>query len=462
MSEISVTLIKPYEAQQVILGQQKRNNLLVLSRRWGKTELAKYVVKKASLVNAKHRCAYSFPTWKLMMETFEQFKNELASVTERVSREDKRIELVNGSVIEFWSSDDTQAGRGRKYHLWVSDETQRQRNLSAFIRGSVRPTLADYRGTLWVLGTANGEGSEFHDFYLDCKEDTSWQVAHGSLDQNPYIHPDEIEQMRRDCGPELAAQELDSQWVRVDGITPLVRSTPWEALYGVKESATHLKTLSIDASVKSDTTAIVAVWTDPIEGLTYVDNTWLIEPDPYTGEIDYEAVEEQLWDIWRTGQYSVLAYDPYQTVSLMQRLKKRGVRTYEFTQNSMRIKADGYLRQLINESRLRHPSDPHLTEHVLNCTLKYAQDNFRLVKGTKNDKIDLAVALSMACYTNHILGQQTGLLYTPSVSGRINRPTPPTQIQQTPFNDLQRLTPWNKQQSESSSLLGRLLGQPPH
>ncbi len=462
MSEVSVTLIKPYEAQQVILKEQKRNNLLVLSRRWGKTELAKYVVKRASLVNSKHRCAYSFPTWKLMMETFEQFKNELASVTRRVSREDKRIDLVNSSVIEFWSSDDTQAGRGRKYHLWVSDESQRQRNLGAFIRGSVRPTLADFRGTLWVLGTANGEGSEFHDFYLDCKEDTAWQVAHGSLEQNPYIHPDEIAQMRRDLGPELAAQELDSQWVRVEGITPLVRSTPWEALYGVQESTTRLKTLAVDASVKSDTTGIVAVWDEPIENITWVDGVWLIEPDPYTGEVDYEALEDQLWNIWRTGQYHSLTYDPYQTVSTIQRLKKRGVRTVEFTQNSMRIKADGYLRQLINESRLRHPSDPDLTEHVLNCTLKYSQDNFRLVKGTKKDKIDLAVALSMACWIEHTAGGRGGITYTPAVSGYVNRPTPPAQVPQTPFKGLKDLTPWKTQPLESSSLLARLLGSPPH
>lgn len=441
MADRVISLIKPYPAQQLVISNAKRNNLLVLSRRWGKSELAKYITKKTALTKQKQRCAWSAPTWKLFMETFSQFTDELAPATSRVSREDKRIELVNGSVIEFWSSDDTQAGRGRKYHLWVHDECQRQRDLIPFIRGSVRPTLADYQGSLYVLGTANGEGSEFHELYLDCTQDPSWQVVQGKLEENPFIKPEEIVQMRRDLGPELASQELDSQWVRIGDQTPLVRATQWETLVGVKDSRTQLKTLALDASVKGDLTAIVAVWTDIFENITYVDDLWLIEPDYVTKEVDYAALEEIILNIWRTGQYHCIAYDPYQTVSLMQRLKARGVRTVEFTQNSMRLKADGYLRQLINEGRLRHPGDPRLTEHVLACKLKYAQDNFRLVKNARDSKIDLAVALSMAVWTNTQMGQQSGSVYTPITNNHIITSVQPPS---SPFDSLRGDTPWKR------------------
>jgi hypothetical protein len=446
MSTVTVALPKPYPAQEILLRNRKRNNLLVLSRRWGKTTLSSRILLHAALVKEDYRGAWSAPTWKLMLETFEGHRDMLQKVTSRVTREDRRIELVNGSVLEYWSSDDPSAGRGRKYHCWVSDETQRQRNIVPFIRGSVRPCLADYRGELWVLGTANGEGSPFHEFYQDCVSNKrGWQVAHGSLDQNPYIHPEEIAQMREDLGPELAAQELDSRWVRVDGVAPMVRAPVWSALYGERENRQTSRVLALDGSVSGDTTALVGVWRDPFtdEFFTDYSDVLMMEPELDSGEINYASLENAIWQRWQTGRYSLLAYDPYQTVSLIQRLKQKGVRTLEFTQNAMRLKADSFLRQLINEGRYHHPDHPSLTEHMLNATIKYNGDKqFRMVKSQKAAKIDLAVALSMACWALHVGGSQATQSYTPLSGGSKRTLTAPATSIPSPFDYLKGIKPW--------------------
>lgn len=352
-----------------------------------------------------------------MIQNWEDMIDILRPIITRSSREDRRIELINGSFIEMWSTDDPQAGRGRKYHLWVHDEAQRDRNLIKFVRGSARPTLADYRGELWVLGTANGEGSDFHEFYLECIQDRLWQVAHGRLEDNPYIDPDEITQLRKDLGPELAAQEIDSQWVRVDGITPFARKMLWDDCYAEKRDTTNSRVLAVDGSISGDTTAIVGVWKDGPDGDFYVDYDDIISfyPEVGTGEIDYIGVEAKLTELWQTGRYSHIAYDPYQLVSLMQRLKAKGVRTFEFTQNSMRLKADGYLRQLVIDGRIHHPQHEVLTEHILNATLKYTNDSFRMVKASRASKIDLAVCLSMAAWTLHNVGGSSMQVYKPVV-----------------------------------------------
>lgn len=371
----------------------------------------------------------------------------LRPIITRSSREDRRIELINGSFIEMWSTDDPQAGRGRWYNLWVHDEAQRDRNLVKFVRGSARPTLADHRGELWVLGTANGEGSDLHEFYLDCLGDGMWQVAHGALEDNPFIDADEISQLRRDLGPELAAQELDSQWVRVDGVTPFARKTNWEECYGEVVNHTSFRVLAIDGSVSGDTTAIIGCWYDRIEGYIYVDygDIHLFYPEVMTGEIDYMAVERQLLEKWNTGKYSQLAYDPYQLVSLMQRLRNQGVRTTEFTQNSQRLKADGFLRQLIIEGKLRHPSHELLTEHILNATLKFTNDSFRMIKSSKSAKIDLAVALSMAAWTLHNSPAGTMQVYKPALAAssgtRTANPQSPSPGP-SPFGYLKDLKPF--------------------
>lgn len=432
--DVEIKIEAPYPAQQKILDNRKRNNLLILSRRWGKTTLSKRLVNRQSIITPNYRAAWSSPTWKLMQQTFEEFRETLAPISTRISREDRRIELINGSVIELWSSDDISAGRGRKYNIWVHDEAQRQKNLSRFIKASVRPSLADLRGELWVLGTANGEGSEMHDFYLDCIADPSWHVAKGIIEDNPYIDPEEIAQMRRDLPPEIAAQELDSEWIRVSGQSPLTRRLQWDALYGEVENNTTLRVLALDCSINGDNTVLVGVWRDPNTELFHVDygDVLVFEADEDTdNEINYRAVEEAIWAKWITGRYSALTYDPYQAVSLIQRLKRRGVRCKDFQQGKARLQSDSFLRQCINEAKLRHPDHHLLTDHVLSCALKYTGDNFRIVKSNKGAKIDLAVALSMALFVCQ--SQSPGAIqpYNPQVAGQ-RAPTVPLLLPTAP------------------------------
>ncbi len=246
--------------------------------------------------------------------------------------------------------------------------------------------------------------------------------------------------MRRELGPELAAQELDSEWVRIDGITPLVRKSQWDLLYGEKQNTGQRKILAIDASVNSDITAIIGVWEE--DGHYYIDygDVHFIEPDVFTGEVDYLKLEELLDSLWATRKYQGFAYDPYQMVSLAQRLKHKGVTCYEFTQRNMRNRADSFTRQTINEGKLHHPDHEILTDHMMNATLKFGNNNeTRIVKINKNNKIDLAVAVSMALWTHkERVGNKSNVQYAPTYAMNTNR-----QII-TPYSNLDALNPYGK------------------
>lgn len=451
----NIYLQKPYAKQQEFVVSQKRNNLLLLSRRFGKTTLTKILVLMGAIRIPNYRASWSAPTWKLMHEVFEEFIKTLEPITKRLNRADRRITLINGSVIEFWSSNDPSAGRGRKYHVWISDETQRQRNLNTFIKGSVRPCLADYRGTLWVLGTPNGEGTEFHDFYLEAlARPEAWQVARGSLDDNPYIHPEEILSLRQDLGPMMSAQEIDSQWIPINGMSPLISPFDWKDLFNIPDTKRPLKVLALDASISGDTTALLAVWRDLTTQQFCVDYDdihsflpTLLDPETNILQIDFSEVESVIWKLWQTGLYAALTYDPYQSVSLAQRLRRRGVRTIEFTQNSMRVKADSYLRQIMTDGLLSHPNHTDLNEHIKNATVKYTPNStgLRIVKSEKSKKIDLAVALSMAVYAISTLKPGIVTKHEPAMAKYYDStPTPQRIITQTPFTNLNFYSPYKK------------------
>jgi hypothetical protein len=49
-------------------------------------------------------------------------RSTLAPVTRDKSEQEKRLELINGGVVELWSLDSADSGRGRKYAAVVVDE----------------------------------------------------------------------------------------------------------------------------------------------------------------------------------------------------------------------------------------------------------------------------------------------------------------------------------------------------
>lgn len=446
MANIEIALEEPYDRQWEMIRAPRKKKLLIISRRWGKTTLAKHLVVKNAIIHKNFRAAWSAPSYKSVIDQFNEHIEILAPITKRLNRDEKIIYLINGSRIEYWSSDNPKAGKGRKYHIWVSDETQDQRNLREFIVGSVYPTLTDYGGELWVLGTANGEGSELHDFYLMAEADPDvWFVASGVIEDNPHLDPVFVAELRRAYAgnKDLELQELDSVWVRINGVAPLIRKNPWEALASTIENNDRSRVLALDSSVSGDTTSLVGIWQDPFTEHYYTDyNDVQCFEAPDQGEIDFIELEKTIWGMWTTGRYAWLAYDPYQNVSMMQRLRARGVRTFEFTQMNMRLAADSYLRQTLGEGKYHHPNHDKLTEHILAATLKYTNDKIRLIKATDKSKIDLAVCLSMALWTHNL--KRPGLIsgYSPQVAG--NRSSTVPSAATSPFIDLANLSPWRK------------------
>ena len=106
MAEIEIKLKKPYPAQAAILDNRLRNNLLVLSRRYGKTTLGQYISCRGAIKSPETRVAWSAPTWKLMIQNWEDMIEILRPIITRSSREDRRIELSStNDVFSFrWAA----------------------------------------------------------------------------------------------------------------------------------------------------------------------------------------------------------------------------------------------------------------------------------------------------------------------------------------------------------------------
>lgn len=202
-----MTLPRPHAGQAKILRQTRRFNVVDCGRRWGKTVLGVNRLVPPALDGFP--VAWFAPSYKYLAEAWRDFIRILKPVIARTNKSEWRIELLTGGVIEFWSLQDEDAGRSRKYKRVVIDEAAKVKGLKKSWLEAIRPTLADYRGDADFLSTPKGR-DYFWELYtkgLDPLE-REWACWQMPTSTNPFIHSDEIEELRRNMPDRVFSQEI--------------------------------------------------------------------------------------------------------------------------------------------------------------------------------------------------------------------------------------------------------------
>jgi hypothetical protein len=131
------------------------------------------------------------------------------------------IRLPNGGHVDFWSVDHSQrAGRGRKYHLALIDESAHDEGyLSDAFPAAIAPTLLDYGGAIVEASTPNGVEPTNHFWQCAHLAELGFVVHHAPTSANPHLPPGEIAALRATMRPEIASQELDALFVSLEGMS---------------------------------------------------------------------------------------------------------------------------------------------------------------------------------------------------------------------------------------------------
>lgn len=217
MTTLPISLPRPHAGQKEVLTQARRYNVLACgqqSRRWGKSTLALHLLVRPALEGQP--VGYFAPTYKLLLEVWRAMRARLAPITQRVNATERRIALITGGVIEFWTLEDANAGRSRKYARVVIDEAGLVPLLGETWHAAIRPTLADLEGDAWLMGTPKGRNF-FWQAHTRALTDGDWQAWQRSTGDNPHIPPAEVAAMRSELPERIAAQELDAAFLEDAG-----------------------------------------------------------------------------------------------------------------------------------------------------------------------------------------------------------------------------------------------------
>lgn len=209
MQTLTLTLPTPHSGQRRARRQAQRYNVGACGRRWGKTTFFQDLAVRPALEG--YPVGWFAPTYKLLLEAWRQIEHTVRPVLRRSNATDKRIELVTGGVLEFWTLEDSDAGRSRKYKRAIIDEAGLVKGLAGIWHQAIRPTLADLVGDAWFGGTPKGR-NDFWELWLRGGQQAGWMSWRAPTDDNPHISPDEIAEMRASLPAVVAAQELDAEF----------------------------------------------------------------------------------------------------------------------------------------------------------------------------------------------------------------------------------------------------------
>jgi Terminase RNaseH-like domain len=212
-----------HAGQLAILGRAKRFNTAACGRRFGKTAMG-IAITAMGWPACQQGLFQGFdvgwfaPSYKYLDEAWRTAKTAYGrqGLIVRTDTQQHRMELATGGALDFWTLEDEDAGRGRRYGVVVVDEAGLSRRLSSVWQSAIRPTLTDFAGGGFFMGTPKG-WNDFHALSRKADGDDSWTHHHAPTSANPFIPPEEIEAARHDLPERVFAQEYLAQFLEDGG-----------------------------------------------------------------------------------------------------------------------------------------------------------------------------------------------------------------------------------------------------
>jgi phage terminase large subunit-like protein len=239
----------------------------------------------------------------------------------------------------------------------------------------------------------------------------------------PWQTPEWIEQMRGQLRPNAFLRLIENRWVTSESsFVPI----EWYDACVDPELTPELVDpqlsvwCGVDASVKRDSTAVVACTFD--HEVKKVRLVWhrIFQPsakDP----LDFEAtIETTLLDLRRRFYVREIRFDPWQMQAVAQRLTAAGLPMVEFAQSVPNLtEASTNLYEILKGRNLTAYPDEEMRLAVSRCVAIETSRGWRIAKEKASHKIDVVVALAQAALGAVQQGQaKTEYAFLPVPSSR--------------------------------------------
>lgn len=204
---------------QLDIARGIRDNRFVLircGRRFGKTTLLERTALKRA-INGE-LVGWFGPQYRLNTPTYNRILRTGRPQVTRKSKIDQIIEFRSGGAIEFWTLNDEDAGRSRKYNLAILDEASLvDKGLRDTWEQAIAPTLLDYGGSAIMAGTPKGIDPENYFYEASSNPALGWVEFHAPTAANPILDKESVARLKDEYPPLVYQQEYLAEFVDWNG-----------------------------------------------------------------------------------------------------------------------------------------------------------------------------------------------------------------------------------------------------
>lgn len=381
--------------QDRIVAESSRFNVVNIGRRAGKTTLG--IDRCVTKETLPYPVGWFSPTYKMLLEVWREAARIFAPITARRSVQDHRLEFVTGGVLEFWSLDNPDAARGRKYRRVITDEAAMIPNLLDAWNYVLRPTLVDYSGDAYFMSTPKGRNG-FWQMWQWGQDDirnewASWKMP---TSVNPLIPPSEIEAMRLAMPERIYAQEILAEFLEDGGgVYRYVRECATANRHDDKQEGS-IYIGGIDWALSHDFTVL---------SIVDANSKSLVHVDRFNG-VDYSLQRQRIAaTCQRLGVLSVYAESNAMGKPNNDELRRLGVPVRDFvTTNASKAEIVETLASSFERRDIRILDDPQLIAELESFESDRTPSGMTKYNAPDGMHDDMAMSLAIAWYgaTNRV------------------------------------------------------------
>lgn len=389
MTTLTLTLPKRHDGQQRVHSEARRFNSLCCGRRFGKTTLG--LDRCATPQTLRHPVGWFSPTYKMLAEVWREAVRLFAPITTRRLAQEHRLEFVTGGLLEFWSLDNPDVARGRKYKRVVVDEAAMIGGLLDAWHYVLRPTLVDMQGDAWFLSTPKGRNG-FWQMYQWGQDTTqsewaSWQM---SSYENPKIPRQELDALRSTMSERAYDQEILAQFLEDSGgvfrrVMSATTATPQE-----RATPDHEYIIGVDWGKSNDFT-VLTTYDATLSEVVNIDRF---------NQIDYVVQVGRLMGLCeRFDPYKVIVESNSIGEPLIEHLVRAGLPVHPFqTTNATKTQAIDGLALAFEQEAIKIVDDPVLVGELLAYEMERLPSGLMRYGAPDGMHDDCVMSLALAHY----------------------------------------------------------------
>lgn len=206
---MNVTLFSPHKGQKAIIDgfadSKHKFGVVATGRQFGKSLLAQNLMLYWLLQNPNQKGAWITPVYNQCKKIFNELTDAANPIIISQNKADLTIQFINGSTLQFLSTDNYNTIRGFSFHYMVLDE-------AAFIKQdaieqAVLPTLTAIGKKCLIISTPKSK-NWFYEYFLRGNTSNSVYISFKGISRdNPYVSREFIIEQHKSLPREIYYQE---------------------------------------------------------------------------------------------------------------------------------------------------------------------------------------------------------------------------------------------------------------